>query len=109
MSLELMTLILVGGLVLLLALGVEVFAAAGIMAAVGLALFVGRPLDQLPRTAFGSMNSFVLTAMPLFIFMGAMLANTGVVRTLFSAADKWIGNLPGGIVSSVIAVNAGFG
>ena len=109
MSLELMSLILIGGLVILLAIGVEVFAAVGIMAAIGLLLFVGQPLGQFPYTAFAFMNSFVLTAIPLFIFMGAMFSETGIVRSLFSAADKWISALPGGIVSSVIGVNALFG
>ncbi len=41
MSLELMSLILIGGLVIFLALGVEVFAAVGIMAAIGLLFLVG--------------------------------------------------------------------
>lgn len=109
MSLELMSLILIGGLAILLAIGVEVFAAVGIMAAIGLLFFVGQPLGQFPYTAFEFMNSFVLTAIPLFIFMGAMFSETGIVRSLFSAANKWIGGLPGGIVSSVIGVNAIFG
>jgi len=109
MSLELMSLILIGGLAILLAIGVEVFAAVGIMGAIGLVLFVGQALGQFPYSAFEFMNSFVLTAVPLFIFMGAIFSETGIVRSLFNAADKWISALPGGVVSSVIGVNALFG
>ena len=109
MSLELMSVILIGGLVILLAAGAEVFVAVALMAAVGLIFFVGQPLDQFASTAFRTMNSFTLTALPLFIFMGAIFHNTGTVQKLFNAADKLVGSLPGGIVSSVIATNALFG
>ncbi|MFC1956222.1 TRAP transporter large permease [Chloroflexota bacterium] len=109
MSLELMALITIGGLVLLVFIGLEVFAAVGIIAAIGLLFFVGQPLGQFPHFAFTSMDSFVLTAVPLFIFMGAIIANSGIVRSLFAAVNKLVGNFPGGIVTSVIAVNAVFG
>ncbi|MFC1956332.1 TRAP transporter large permease [Chloroflexota bacterium] len=108
MSLEMMSFILAGGLIILLAIGVEVFAAVGIAAAIGL-FFLDQPLSQFSHTFFNSLNSFVLTAVPLFIFMGAIFSNTGMVRTLFTAVDKWTGNLPGGTASSVIGVNAVFG
>ena len=47
--------------------------------------------------------------MPLFIFMGAILGNTGVNERLFSAVDKWLGHLPGGLAISVIGGNGIFG
>ena len=109
MSLELMSLILIGGLILLLAFGAEVFTAVGLMAAIGLVFFVGQSVDQFAFTAFDNLNSWVLTALPLFIFMGAIFSTTGIVRSLFAAADKWFGILPGGLVSSVIGVNGVFG
>ena len=109
MSLELASLALVGGLILLLALGAEVFVAVGVVAAFGLLVFVNQPLGQFAFTSFESMNSFVLTAVPLFIFMGAIFSNTGIIRSLFDAANKWAHVLPGGIVGSVIAANGLFG
>lgn len=109
MSLELMSLILIGGLIILLALGVEVFAAVGLMAAIGLVFFVGQSVEQFAFTAFDSMNSWVLTALPIFIFMGSIFSTAGIVRSLFVAADKWFGILPGGLVCSVIGVNGVFG
>ncbi|MFC1956048.1 TRAP transporter large permease [Chloroflexota bacterium] len=109
MGLEVMSIILIGGLLLLLAIGVEIAVAMGVMATIGLVFFVQEPLGQFTFSAFGIMNSFVLTAMPLFIFMGTILAYTGVVRRLFSGANKLIGNFAGGITSSVIVANAIFG
>jgi len=109
MSLELMSLILIGGLLILLALGVEIFVAMGIMGALGLLLFVDQPANLFSFTAFDSINSFTLTAVPLFVFMGAIFGNTGIIRTLFSGADKLVGSLPGGIACSVLGANAIFG
>ncbi len=111
MSLELgwIIFILVGGLFLLLALGLEVAVTMGVLGSLGLLLFVGQPQVNTAWNAWAHLNSFALMAMPLFIFMGSIFANTGVVRSLFDGADKWIGGLRGGLVHSVILANAAFG
>jgi tripartite ATP-independent transporter DctM subunit len=72
-------------------------------------LVVDKPLVQMAWTAWESLNSFTLLAMPLFVFMGAVFAGSGAVRLLFSALDKWLGWLPGGLASVVIAANGVFG
>jgi tripartite ATP-independent transporter DctM subunit len=79
------------------------------MASVGFIFFVSQPQIQIPWTAWQTLDSFTLLAMPFFIFMGTMFANTGVIRSLFEGADKWIGGLPGGLASSVIGASAIFG
>ncbi len=109
MSVELIAIILIGGLVFLLALGVEIAIAMGVMASLGFIFIISQPQIQIPWTAWGALNSFTLLAMPFFVFMGTMFANTGVVRSLFEGADKWIGWLPGGLASSVIGASAIFG
>jgi len=109
MSLALMSLVLLGGLILLLALGVEIAPAMGIVAGLGLIFFVGQPLDYFARAAFEIMNNFTFTAIPLFVFMGAIFSNTGIIGRLFRGAEKIFGNLPGSMASSVIIANAIFG
>ncbi|MBI5966940.1 MAG: TRAP transporter large permease subunit, partial [Deltaproteobacteria bacterium] len=109
MSLEFMSLILLGGLVFLLAFGVEIGPAMGIVAGLGLLLFVHQPLDYFARCAFEIMNSFTFTAIPLFVFMGAIYANTGTVSSLFRGAEKIFGNIPGSLASAMIVANAIFG
>jgi tripartite ATP-independent transporter DctM subunit len=109
MSLALMSLILLGGLILLLAFGVEIAPAMGIVAGLGLIFFVGQPLDYFARAAFEIMNNFTFTAIPLFVFMGAIFSNTGIIGSLFRGAEKISGNLPGSMASSVIVANAIFG
>lgn len=100
---------LVFGLFWLLIIGVEIGWAVGITAVIGLVWYVDQPIGQLAETSFGALNSFTLTALPLFVFMGGILGNTGINDRLFNAVQKWVGNLPGGLACSVIAGNAVFG
>ncbi len=109
MSLELMAVILIGGLLLLLALGIEIAVAMGVVASLSFIFLISKPQIEIPWTAWENLNSFTLLAMSFFIFMGTMFANTGVIRSLFEGADKWIGGLPGGLASSVIGASALFG
>ena len=109
MSLAVMSLILLGGLVVLLAIGTEIYVAMGVMAALGLTLFVGQSMVQFSFTAFEVMNSFVLTCMPLFIFMGTIFSSTGITEKLFTRSDRLIGSVPGGVACSTIAACGIFG
>ena len=68
----------------------------GVAAAAGLVFAVDKPLVQMAWTAWESLNSFTLLAMPMFIFMGAVFSGSGAVQLLFAALDKWLGWLPGG-------------
>ncbi len=108
MSPEWITFLLIAGLLILLGLGVEIAVGMGIIACVSL-LILDKPLIQMAWSAWESLNSFTLLAMPLFIFMGAVFSGSGAVQALFGALDKWIGFLPGGLASVVIAANAVFG
>ena len=109
MSLALMSLVIIGGLFVLLALGVEIAPSMGIVAGIGLIFFVHQPLDYFPRAAFDIMNSFTFTAIPLFVFMGTIYASTGIVGGLFRGAEKLLGSLPGSLASAMIVANAIFG
>lgn len=109
MSLGLVAIILVGGLFLLLAMGAEIFVAISTMAALALLIFMGQSLDQFAYTGWSELASFSLTAVPLFIFMGAMFGSSGVIRTLFRGTDKLLSFLPGGMASSSIMASAVFG
>jgi tripartite ATP-independent transporter DctM subunit len=101
--------VLIFGLFVLLLMGLEIAWSVGIIALIGLVWYVDQPIGQIAETAWNSLDSFTLTAMPLFIFMGAILGNTGVNERLFNAVDKWLGHLPGGLAISVIGGNGVFG
>jgi len=108
-SLLIVFLILIGGLFFLMALGMEIAWALGIVGTFGLVFVVNQPIQQLAWTSWSSLNSFTLVAVPLFIFMGSIMANSGVSKFLFTAVEKWLGGFPGGLAASVIFGNAIFG
>jgi hypothetical protein len=56
MSIELIGLILVGGLLLLLALGTEIAVAMGVMASLAFAFIISQPQTQIPWTAWGVLD-----------------------------------------------------
>jgi len=53
-------------------------------------------------------NSFILTAVPLFIFMGEILVHCGVSDMLYRAASRWLAWAPGGLLHSNIGSCAFF-
>jgi len=99
---------LIGLLFILLLTGLEIAWSVGVVALIGLIWWVDQPINQIAYTMWASLNSFTLTAMPLFILMGTILGNTGVNERLFSAIDKWVGHMPGGLACSVVFGNAVF-
>jgi tripartite ATP-independent transporter DctM subunit len=99
---------LITGLFLLLMIGLEIAWSVGIIGLIGLVWYVNQPINQIAYVMWDSLNSFTLSAMPLFILMGSILGNTGVNERLFSAIDKWVGHLPGGLGCSVVFGNAVF-
>ena len=109
MSPEIASIIILCGLVVLLFSGIEVGIAMGVMAAIGLKFFVHTSLGQFALAAFDIMNSFTMTAVPLFVFMGAMLANTGSITHLFRGSEKLLSGIPASMVSAVILANSVFG
>jgi tripartite ATP-independent transporter DctM subunit len=59
------------------------------------------------RTFTGA-NSFVLLAIPMFIFMGCMLERTGMARDLYSMMYKWMGPIRGGLAIGTVVICAIF-
>ena len=49
-------------------------------------------------------SNFVLAAVPLFIFMGAMLERAGIAERLFEAIHLWTRRLPGGLAIGTIVM-----
>ena len=83
-------------LVLLLIARTPVAIALG---ALGVALlwFKGLPLIGVPQRLHGTMDSFELLAVPMFLLMSNVLLKGGVGRDLFAAVQSWVGHWPGGL------------
>ena len=59
-------------------------------------------LNILPSRIFPFMTDYQLSAIPLFIFMAAMLERAGLIEDLFDVVYKMLGGLKGGLASATI-------
>lgn len=59
---------------------------------------------QLFRFVGSVASNYALAAVPLFIFMGAVLENSGIGRRVFEATTLWLGRLPGGLALATMAM-----
>ncbi|MCW5733059.1 MAG: TRAP transporter large permease subunit [Enhydrobacter sp.] len=77
-------------------------------AAAGWALGVFDPiiLTSLPSRYFGLMTNEVLVAVPLFIFMGAVLERSKIAEALLETMGQLFGTMRGGLAISVVIVGA---
>jgi len=66
-------------------------------------------LSVLRDTPFVFAANWDLSAIPMFLLMGAIAANSGIGAALFRAAYAWFGSLPGGLAVATNWACAGFG
>ena len=59
-------------------------------------------LNILPSRIFPFMTDYQLSAIPLFIFMAAMLERAGLIEELFDVVYKLLGGLRGGLATATI-------
>lgn len=69
-------------------------------------LFGDAVANQLYAGITQTATSFVLSAVPPFIFMGFMLERSGVAERLFNALQLWMGRMPGGLALSTMGMAA---
>ncbi|MCC7272971.1 MAG: TRAP transporter large permease subunit [Alphaproteobacteria bacterium] len=68
----------------------------------GLVIFEGALIHQFAQKIDDISTNFVFAAVPLFIFMGAMLAQSGVAAQLYGALSVWTRRFPGGLAIATI-------
>src|SRR5688572_15059546 len=63
---------------------------------IGMQLFTSRPVgDAMAVTLWGSVSSWTLTALPLFVWMGEILFRTRLSQDMFTGLAPWLSRLPG--------------
>ena len=84
--------------------------AMGLVGVVGFALMRGwgPAWALLGTTAFDAGRSYTLSVIPLFVFMGNVLALSGAAHGLYAAADRALGRMRGGLAMASILACGGF-
>ena len=127
MDIGTISLVLLIALMLLLAIGMPLGMASAVLAVLvlvmkfepvlltapwefGEGLLTGRfgtgPLNILAQKVYGTLTSYVLISIPLFIFMAALLERSGIAKDMYSSLNVWLSRTRGGIaiVTSIMAV-----
>ncbi len=98
-----------GLLLLLMLLGLHIATALFMTAAAGAWWFYGgtmfRPFGTM---MWGTLNNFLLVAIPLYILMGEILVRGGVTERMYVALADWLKKLPGGLLHTNIAASTVF-
>ncbi len=105
MDVGITTLILFASLVGLLITGLPLAIVLGAIA-VFFTYFLWGPfaLMAIPANTMGVMQNFILSAIPLFIFMGLMLQKSKVASAMYDTVHKWAGGLRGGLAMGTVVI-----
>lgn len=109
MSIEALTLMFFAALLFFLLLGLPLAFVLGGVSVVFLYFTWG--FDSFYMVAsqiWGTMGSFTLVAIPLFVFMAMILERTGVARDLYRMMHLWCGGLRGGLALGTLGICAVF-
>ncbi|WP_417662942.1 TRAP transporter large permease [Pseudomonas sp.] len=105
MGYELIALMMFSSMMLLLLTGKRVFGAIGFVAVVAALMLWG---DGGSEVAFSAamklMKWYPLLTLPLFVFMGYMLSESGLADDLYRMFHVWMGPLNGGLAIGTIAL-----
>ncbi len=66
-------------------------------------------LATIRQGPFERATSYTLVVIPLFVLMGYLSSQAGLSRSLFQAANVWLGHLRGGLAMATVVGCAGFG
>ena len=90
------SLILAGALLVLLATGLWVAIALFIVGLIAMGMFTSAPAGAImATTVWGSISTWTLTALPLFIWMGEILFRTRLAEDMFKGLAPWMTRIPG--------------
>ena len=105
MSYEAIAIIMFGSMLLMLLTGQRVFAAIGVVSTVAALLLWGDGGVEMPFTAaFKLFKWYPLLTLPLFIYMGYILSESGIANDLYRMFHVWFGGLKGGLAVGTIGL-----
>jgi len=98
MSIEWITVLMFGSMLLLLAFGLPLAFVTGLIGVTFcLGLYGPMGLTLIASRIYSFMSEYALVSVPMFIMMASLMEKSGVARDLFDAMRVWAGKLPGGL------------
>lgn len=105
LSPEIVTIIMLGGVLLGVLVGYPLAIPVGAVGLImGYLLFGGAVFDLLYARLFSLITSYVLLAIPLFVFMGVMLERSGIAERMWRALYLWLSGLRGGLAITTVLI-----
>jgi tripartite ATP-independent transporter DctM subunit len=105
MSQELIALLMFSSMLLLLLTGQRVFGVIGFVASAFAVMLWGEGASEMPFNAsITLLNWYPLLTLPLFIYMGYMLSESGIADDLYRMFHVWAGPVRGGLAIGTIGL-----
>ena len=105
MSYEVIAVLMFSSMMLMLLTGQRVFAAIGFVATLAALLLWGDGGSEIAfSAAMKLMKWYPLLTLPLFIYMGYMLSESGIANDLYKMFHVWFGPLNGGLAIGTIGL-----
>jgi tripartite ATP-independent transporter DctM subunit len=109
MSIELLSLLFFGALLVFLVLGLPLTFVLGGVSMIFIYFTWGpEAFYMVAAQTWGAMNKFTLVAVPLFIFMAMLLERSGVAKGLYEMMYIWFGPVAGGLAIGTVVICAIF-
>ncbi len=103
MTYEAIAILMFLSMMVLLLTGQRVFAAVGAVASGAVLLLYGTGGVEIPfGVTFKLFNWFPMLTLPLFIYMGYILSESGIAEDLYKMLHVWFGKLSGGLAIGTI-------
>jgi C4-dicarboxylate transporter, DctM subunit len=105
------TLLVIASLVGLLALGIPIVIALGLMSFGGVAYVTGSvdtAISILSTTSYEALRDYVFAVIPLFILMGEFVARSGAASDLYNSINRAMVRVPGRLAVATVLGNAVF-
>ena len=105
MSHEAIAIFMFASMLLMLLTGQRVFAAIGFVSSAAALMLYGNGAIEMPfNAAFKLFNWYPLLTLPLFVYMGYILSESGIADDLYNMFHVWCGGLKGGLAIGTIAL-----
>ncbi|WP_424945926.1 TRAP transporter large permease [Candidatus Spongiihabitans sp.] len=103
MSYETIAIVMFASMLAMLLTGQRVFGAIGFVSAAAALLLYGNGAVEMPfNAAFKLFNWYPLLTLPLFVYMGYILSESGIADDLYRMFHVWFGGLKGGLAVGTI-------